>query len=258
MAETKSNHTVSVKVSAPLACFTRPEAKVERVSYLCITPSAARGILESILWKPEFVWFVHTITVLKPIRFASIRRNEIQDTIPIRGPAGVLKWMENNLTYTPYYTDSRGRKSPHGDNGVQRNTLALRDVSYIITANPILTPKAYLPSTRLLDRDEPVAPNTVEKYVAMFTRRVKKGQCFQQPYLGLREFVAAFDVARDDDKPDPQDPTLRADNYALGRMFYDYDYRKGESRSALFAAAFLENGVLNARKMHETATTEVL
>lgn len=258
MTEMKNNHMVSVKVSAPLACFTRPEAKVERVSYLCMTPSAARGVLESILWKPEFIWVVHSISVLKPIRFASIRRNEIQDTIPIRGPAGVFKWMKDNSTYTPYYTDSRGRKSPHGDNGVQRNTLALRDVSYVIAAELRLTPKAFLPSTKLLDLDEAAGPNTVEKYVAMFTRRVRKGQCFQQPYLGLREFVAAFDVVRAEDKPDLLDPTLRTDNYSLGRTFYDYDYREDQSRVALFAPAFLENGVLNAWKMRESAIAEVL
>lgn len=258
MAEKTSNHTVSVKVSAPFACFTRPEAKVERVSYLCMTPSAARGVLESIMWKPEFVWIVHTIRVLKPIRFASIRRNEIQDTVPVRGPSGVFKWMQDGSTYSPYYTDSRGRRSPYGDNGVQRNTLALRDVSYVITAVPTLTIKAHLPRKQPLDVDEPAGPDTVEKYVAMFARRVKKGQCFQQPYLGLREFAAGFDVVVDDDLPDLLDPTLGAENHSLGRMLYDFDYREDGSRIALFAPAFLENGVLNANKMRESATAELL
>src|SRR3990172_399955 len=93
---------VKVKAEGDLACFTRPEAKVERVSYPCMTPSAARGVLEAICWKPEFRWIVHRITVLRPIRFVSIRRNEVQDTIPVKGSMGVLKWMADNSAYKPY------------------------------------------------------------------------------------------------------------------------------------------------------------
>lgn len=247
------NHIVSVKVTAPLACFTRPEAKVERVSYQCMTPSAARGVLEAILWKPEFVWVVHSITVLRPLRFASIRRNEIQDAIPT---AGIAKWMKDASAYSPYYADSAGRKSPYGDNRVQRHTLALRDVAYVITAEPRLTDKAKQPRIKPLGADEPDGPTTIEKYVCMFNRRVAKGQCFQQPYLGLREFAANFEVVTDDDYPDATDLMLKSENYPLGRMFYDYDYRNDETRVALFASVALRRGVLNVDKMRECAAAE--
>lgn len=247
------NHTVRLKVTAPLACFTRPEAKVERVSYLCMTPSAARGVLESILWKPQFAWVVHSICVLRPVQFASIRRNEIQDAISV--PV-VQKWMKDDSAYTPYYADSAGRKSPYGDNRVQRHTLALREVAYVITAEPKLTDKANLPRAKPRDADEPDGPDSEQKYVEIFTRRVSKGQCFQQPYLGLREFVAQFEPPTGADEPDGSDPVLRSDEYQLGRMFYDFDYLKDGTRAALFASAALRRGVLDVDKMRESATAE--
>jgi len=247
------NHTLRLKVTAPLACFTRPEAKVERVSYLCMTPSAARGVLESILWKPEFVWIVRSISMLRPVQFTSIRRNEIQDTIPT---LGALKWMRDHSSYSPYYTDSAGRKSPYGENRVQRHTLALRDVAYVITAEPQLTEKANLSRTKPLDPDAADGPNTIEKYVAMFNRRVTKGQCFQQPYLGLREFAANFEAPTVADEPDPTDTILSSDPYPLGRMFYDFDYRGDGTRSPLFAPAFLRRGVLDVDEMRAGLTLE--
>jgi CRISPR-associated protein Cas5d len=218
-----------------------------------MTPSAARGVLESILWKPEFVWIVHSISVLRPVRFVSVRRNEIYDAIPT---AGIRRWMEDASTYDPYYVDSAGRKSPYGDNRVQRHTLALRDVAYIISAEPRLTDKAHLPRAKPHDADEPEGHNTIEKYVHMFTRRVAKGQCFQQPYLGLREFVANFEPATDTDEPDTNDPMLKSEEYPLGRMFYDFDYRKDGTRVAMFAQSALRLGVLNVDQMRECATAD--
>lgn len=252
MAEMTNNQTVSVKVSAPFACFTRPEAKVERVSYLCMTPSAARGVLESIIWKPEFVWVVRGISVLRPVRFASIRRNEIQDTVPV---GSVNRWMSDPTAYKAYYADSSGRESPYGEHRVQRHTLALRDVAYVITAEPRLTDKAHLPNVKRLDADEPDGPNTVEKYLQMFRRRVRKGQCFQQPYLGLREFAANFESPTDEDLPDMSDPILNADPYQLGRVFYDFDYRKDGLRFPLFAPAALRRGFLNVDEMRAHLAT---
>ncbi|MDY7009465.1 MAG: type I-C CRISPR-associated protein Cas5c, partial [Planctomycetota bacterium] len=158
-------NTICMFVSGPLACFTRPVMKVERVSYPCMTPSAARGCLEAILWKPQFRWVVHRITVLQPIQFFSVRRNEIQDKIK---PNDLGKWMKSPESYTPYYFDSAGRKSPYGEHRVQRHTLALRDVAYIIQAGIELTQKANQPRKNPLDVDEPAGPDTVIKYVAMF------------------------------------------------------------------------------------------
>lgn len=243
--------TVSVKVSAAMACFTRPEAKVERVSYMCMTPSAARGVLEAIVWKPQFEWVVHAITVLNPIQFISIRRNEIQDTIPVRGKQGVDAWQKDAILFRPYFADSAGRKSPYGDHRVQRHTLALRDVAYVITAEPKLTAKANQSRLKPHDDDEPQGADTVEKYVGMFNRRLEKGQCFQQPYLGLREFVADFLPVVKDDAPDAKDSILSHDRYELGRMFFDYQYPDDPDgkRIPLYSPAFLCRGVLNVDMM---------
>jgi len=245
---------VKVKVSGELACFTRPEAKVERVSYMCMTPSAARGVLEAVLWKPEFHWIVHSITVLRPIRFISIRRNEVQDTIPVNATRGVLKWMEWPDNYEPYYADSAGRESPYGDHRVQRHTLALREVAYLISAEPELTDRANQPRRKPRDVDEPQGADTVEKYVGMFTRRVAKGQCFQQAYLGLREFVAEVKPMTSEDRPDPADPVLSCAEYPLGRVFYDFQYGSDGRRIPLFAPALLRCGVLDVDAMRENLT----
>ena len=138
-----------VRATGELACFTRPEMKVERVSYEVMTPSAARGILEAILWKPQISWHIGAIFVLSPIRWASFRRNEV---LKVASPkAGPIVADEERT---------------------QRNTVALRDVDYVIEAWFELTPGA--------GPDDPVA-----KYVDMFRRRLSKGQHHHAPYLGL-------------------------------------------------------------------------
>src|SRR5437762_2511972 len=119
------SQSVRVRVAGPLACFSRPEMKVERVSYEVMTPSAARGILDAILWRPEVRWVVHQIEVLRPVRFSSFRRNEIQSKIP---PRSVRAWMEDPRTYEP---QSAGAGS---EDATPRNTMALRDVAYVIEA----------------------------------------------------------------------------------------------------------------------------
>ena len=146
---------LEVKVCGPYACFTRPEHKVERVSYTVPTPSAARGILEAILWKPEFSWRVREIHVLKPIRYFSILRNEVQSKMSPRRDA-------------PLYAD---------EDRTQRYTLGLRDVAYVIRADMALRPHC---------TDDPA------KYRDQFRRRVERGQCFHRPALGCREFAADF------------------------------------------------------------------
>jgi len=224
------NETVSVKVWGPLACFTRPELKVERVSYPVMTPSAARGILEAICWKPQFRWIVRKIYVLKPIQFVGIRRNEVQDKI---SPRVVAEMMRNPDSFTPYFADSAGRDDIQGEHRTQRNTLALRDVAYIIEASV----EVY---DRYVKTDPPI------KYREMFLRRVEKGQCFQQPYLGLREFVAHFSKPTDDDRPIP-------DSMDLGWMLFDLEYEEQGRGIPLFAQARLENGVLDVDSMRRNA-----
>ena len=144
---------LEVKVWSPMACYTRPENKVERVSYPVPTPSAARGVLEAIFWKPEFSWRVREIAVLKPIRYLSLLRNEV-DSKAGSGQAISI-------------TDARQ----------QRHTLALAEVAYIIRADIVLRSHA--------DAD-------VAKYREQFRRHVEKGRCFQRPFLGCREFAADF------------------------------------------------------------------
>jgi CRISPR-associated protein Cas5d len=146
---------LEVKVWGPLACFTRPEMKVERVSYTVMTPSSARGILEAIYWKPEFAWRVHEIWVLNEIRYFSILRNEVQSKASARSER-------------PYYAD---------EDRTQRHTLALRNVAYLIRADVAVRGHC----------DEDPA-----KFRDQFRRRVQRGQCFHRPALGCREFAADF------------------------------------------------------------------
>ena len=218
-------HVVRVKVWGPLACFTRPEMKVERVSYPVMTPSAARGILEAILWKPEFHWCVRAIHVLKPIQFVSIRRNEVQKKIPTRT---VKQWMKDPTKYKPFYAD--GVRT-------QRNTFALGNVAYVIEASVDLP--------EFSTTDPPV------KYREMFERRVDKGQCFQRPYLGCREFAADFGPPEETDCPIEE-------SMDLGLMLYDIDY--GKVNRPLFFTAKLHDGVLTidretVRGLEEVAPT---
>ncbi|MCZ7582831.1 MAG: type I-C CRISPR-associated protein Cas5c [Deltaproteobacteria bacterium] len=155
-----------VRIRGPMACFTRPEFKAERVSYEVITPSAARGILEAVLWKPAIRWIVESIEVLAPIQFTSFKRNEVNDraTRP-----------------REYFADDK-------DNRAQRHTLALRDVDYVIVAYFEMTKNAG-------------EADNVNKFIDMFSRRLVKGQHFHQPYLGCREFAA--DVLPADGAPNP-------------------------------------------------------
>ena len=208
---------VRVKVSGEFACWTRPENKVERVSYECMTPSAGRNILDAICWKPEMRWIVTRILVLKPVRFQAIRRNELQSKI---APGAVRKWMSDPGSYRPLAAGAG-----EDTDSTPRNTLALRDVSYIIEAFPHVY--------------QPTAEDTPIKYMAMFNRRVEKGQCFHRPALGCREFAAAFELPDESDKPVP-------DTIPIGRMLYDIIFRNhGEDNRAIFFEAVLESGVLD-------------
>jgi CRISPR-associated protein Cas5d len=205
---------VRVRVAGEFACFSRPEMKVERVSYEVMTPSAARGILDAILWRPEMRWVVKRIEVLRPIRFVSLRRNEIQRKV---APRSVAQWIEDPTAYVP---QAAGAGS---DDATPRNTLALRDVVYVVEAEPFVF--------------EPGAENHPTKYMAMFNRRVEKGQCFHRPYLGCREFACDFTP------PDPAERPL-SESRDLGLMLYDIAFKREGNRAHFFRAK-LEAGVLD-------------
>jgi CRISPR-associated protein Cas5d len=179
---------LAVKVWGERACFTRPEMKVERVSYSVMTPSAARGVLEAIFWKPEFAWRVREIAVLKPIRHFSMVRNEVNS---VASEKTARSWASEG---GGYFADQ---------DRAQRHTLGLRDVAYVIRADVVL--KAH-------------ATDDVAKYRDQFRRRVERGQCFHRPYLGCREFAADFG---------PVDGSETAIDHTddLGRMLFDQEFK---------------------------------
>jgi CRISPR-associated protein Cas5d len=241
--------TVAVTVWGEYALFTRPELKVERVSYVCMTPSAARGILDAILYRPQMEWHVRRITALEPrfpegypedgrqqhYRMVNVRRNEIQGKIPTRTVEG---WMKEPNTAVPYLVDSAGREGAQGQNRTQRNSLILHHVAYLIEATPVLTEKANRPRSRPHDDEEGPGPDSVTKYVAMFERRVRRGQCYHRPYLGCREFVCDFAP------PDGSESPLTRWNERLGLMLYDLHFREGRPALPGFFDAEIRNGVL--------------
>ena len=205
---------IRLKVSGQYACFTRPEMKVERVSYDVMTPSAARGILEAIHWKPAIRWVIDEIHVLKPIRFQSIRRNEVGH----KAPAGKLKsaMKAGNLDGVQLLAD---------EDRQQRAATVLVDVAYIIAAHFELTPR--------------VGPDDNEgKHLDTFNRRAARGQCFHQPCLGTREFAADFALLPQDE-PSPPAIAVTRD---LGFMLWDIDHTR--DRASLFFRAELEGGVM--------------
>ncbi len=162
-----------LRVWGDLACFTRPEMKVERVSYPVPTPSALRGILEAILYKPQFRWRVHRVAVLRPVRFVAFRRNEVKAVLSER-------------TGNPILSD---------EERTQRNTLALRDVEYVIEASIEMGGLTGGARRHPPVVGEPEGDDSPGKYRGMFLRRAEKGQCFAQPVFGCREFPACFELA---------------------------------------------------------------
>ncbi|MCL4512005.1 MAG: type I-C CRISPR-associated protein Cas5c [Bacteroidetes bacterium] len=207
------DNTVQVKVWGEFACFTRPDLKVERMTYPCMTPSAARGVLNCILWKPEFVWHVHRIVVLKPVKFASVKRNEINSKQGVN----------------PIYVDevdSKGKPKYRA----QRNSIILKDVAYIIEAS--------------VYQKKPDKKNPPKKYVEMFNRRVRKGQCWRRPFLGTREFAAEFSMSAEDDF----ERRIKED-IPVGSMFLDMWYDdKGVPMPKFFYDVAVRDGILDCSK----------
>lgn len=220
-----------LEVSGPYACFTRPEMKVERVSYDVITPSAARSIFEAILWKPAIRWRITKIEVLAPIRWISVRRNEVGKVASPRSEGIFIEEARQ-----------------------QRAGLFLRDVRYRLHGEfdfipPEKRAQVYNPVPgRLVDADEAewlrqpdVRPDeTQAKYAAMFERRAKKGQCFNQPYFGCREFSCAFRLTDHSyDSPPPTDETRD-----LGWMLFDLDFFDTADPRPMFFRPKMEHGVI--------------
>lgn len=206
------NRIVKVKVTGDFACFTRPDLKVERMTYPCMTPSAARGILDSILWKPEFQWYVRKISILNPIKFCTIKRNEINS-----------KQGRNPIVIE--------------EKRAQRNSVVLTDVAYIIEAS--------IYQNQLSERNRP------EKYIGrkgidadhdgIFIRRVKNGQCWRRPYLGVREFAAEFTA------PDGSEEPIK-ETIPVGSMLFDIFYNeKGKPEPLFFHDVAIRSGVLKCK-----------
>ena len=221
-----------LEVSGPYACFTRPEMKVERVSYDVITPSAARAIFEAILWKPAIRWRITRIEVLAPIRWVSVRRNEV---------GGVASPRSNGI----FIEDDRQ----------QRAGLFLREVNYRLHDEfDFIPPEERSPSANpvpewLAEKEDRANGNdkrkgeTEAKYAAMFERRAKKGQCFNQPYLGCREFSCAFRLVNTEKEPAELHQDLQGER-DLGWILYDLDYGDPKDIRALFFKPIMKNGVI--------------
>ncbi len=211
-----------LEVSGEFACFTRPEMKVERVSYDIITPSACRAIFESILWKPAIRWQPERVEVLSPIRWTTLRRNEVGSKIAAGSVRSAMK--EGSGALALYIEEERQ----------QRASLLLRDVRYRITAGFHMTAKAG-------------AEEIPQKFAEMFARRAAKGQCINQPYLGCRELACDFRLVDPNAEPailsDEVRNELRGEK-DLGWMLYDMDFTDSVSPSPRFFNAKMRDGVV--------------
>lgn len=214
------SYGIALHVWGEYACFTRPEMKVERVSYDVMTPSAARGIVSAIYWKKEINWAIDRIHVLKPIRFVSIRRNELGGKIPQREVSRAMRPNSTDKLYTLIEEDRR-----------QRAATVLREVAYIIEAHFTLT-GAETPE------------NTPAKHISVFNRRAQKGQCFQQPCLGTREFPAHF-AWLDRDRPETFPVTelkQEQQHKDLGLMLHHIDF--ADEHKPYFFKAQIKGGII--------------
>ncbi|MDL1967916.1 MAG: type I-C CRISPR-associated protein Cas5c [Deltaproteobacteria bacterium] len=203
------SYGIKLKVWGDYALFTRPEMKVERVSYDVMTPSAARGILEAIYWKPAILWVIDRIHVLRPVRFENIRRNELANRVAVN-----KRDMDEGKPVCRYIEDDRQ----------QRASMVLRDVAYLIEAHFELTGS---------DDDQ-------GKHLAIFERRVKKGQCFHRPYFGCREFPVNFEWCDEI----PATPFSGEQN--LGYMLHDIDF--ANDMTPRFFRAVMQDGIINCRQ----------
>lgn len=210
---------IKVRVWGDYALFSRPEMKVERCSYDIMTPSAARGILDAIYWHPGLRWVIDKIHVVKPVRFTSVRRNEVTSEIL----AGDLLQAYNGKE-KPLYLNAKADIA-------QRASLLLRDVEYVIEAHFEMTEQAN-------GSDNP------GKFKDIMTRRVSRGECFHMPYFGCREFPAHFSLCEEDMIRTAYDDVEEKD---LGFMLFDMDYSDEKQIQPMFFRAVLKQGVLDLR-----------
>ena len=206
---------ISLEVWGDYACFTRPEMKTERVSYDIMTPSAARGLLESIYWHPGMRWVIDRIHVCAPIRFTNLRRNEVKSTISARSARTVMERGKGEL----YLTTSQDIQ--------QRAAMLLRDVRYVIDAHFDIT-------------DQATDSDNAGKFQDIIKRRIRRGQFYSQPYFGCREFPAQFKAC----EAMPSCPEELKGVRDLGYMLWDLDYSDPENITPLFFRAALQDGVL--------------
>ena len=209
---------VKVRVWGDLALFSRPEMKVERCSYDMMTPSAARGILEAIYWHPGMRWIVDRIYLRKPVRFTSIRRNEVKSKISANNVLSVMNGGDK-----PLFISSK-------EDIVQRAAVLLRDVDYVIEAHFEMTDNAG-------PCDNP------GKFKDIVMRRLRRGECYHMPYFGCREFPANFELFEQENV----DTAYVGEEKDLGYMLYDFDYSNPEDIQPRFFRAVLTNGILDVR-----------
>ena len=212
---------VKVRVWGKYALFSRPEMKVERCSYDVMPPSAARGILEAVYWHPGMRWVIDKIHVVNPVRFTSVRRNEVKSKIPA---GNVLQVYNGTKEVQSLYISTKAEI-------VQRASLLLRDVEYVIEAHFEMTERAN-------ETDNP------GKFKDIIMRRLRRGECFHMPYFGCREFPANFCLCEEEEIRTAYDDVEEKD---LGFMLYDMDYSDRNNIQPMFFRAVMKRGVLDLR-----------
>jgi len=212
---------IKLKVFGDYACFTRPEMKVERVSYDVITPSAARGVIEAIYWKPAIRWIVDKIYVMNKIKFTNVRRNEVCQKISGTKVKNIMNG--SNLELYQNTSDVKVRQ--------QRASMILKDVCYILEAHFEMTARAS-------------KEDSVEKHYNIALRRMRKGQCYFQPYLGTREFAANFQIIEDERATGFYSDKGEMD---LGWMLWDMDFNN--DMTPIFYRASMKDGTIDVRDL---------
>ena len=211
---------ITVRVKGDYALFTRPEMKVERVSYDVITPSAARGIIEAVYWKPAIRWVIDRIHVLNPIQFTNVRRNEVGEKVSFATAKSLMRGSSQN----DFFLDVLSSRQ-------QRAAMVLRDVEYVIEAHFEMVP------------EKAGEGDTPEKHYNIALRRLRKGQHHDQPCLGTREFAANVSILENESIPVSQ---LIGEN-DLGWMLYDMDFSDPEDIKPIFFRAIMVDGILDLR-----------
>ncbi|MGN0333523.1 MAG: type I-C CRISPR-associated protein Cas5c [Lachnospiraceae bacterium] len=210
------SYGIRIRVWGDYALFSRPEFKTERCTYDVITPSAARGILEAIYWHPGLKWIIDKVYIIKPIRFTSIRRNEVKGKISAGNVLNVMKGGKKDISISSK------------EEIVQRASILLKDVDYVIEAHFEMT-------------DAANASDNPGKFKDIIMRRLKRGECYHQPYFGCREFPAKFELYEEEEV----ETAYPGDVRDLGFMLYDMDYSDRNNINPMFFRAKLEDGVLN-------------